>query len=250
MARGQRGSVGPDSCREPGFGSWHGGIRHHSPPSRSSCSILLPTGCRSPAHAGTCWWHRCGKQGLGTAAAELPATPALPRASRNSPSRWCQAPAGPAARTVPARLHPRGCRDYGLGQGLGLGPAHPSHRDRAGVRWAVALQHPGCPVPPGTRCGADSGSLHLKKPVPPCYLHTLRSASPPAAAVQYFYLSARFPVCNPHVYGRRAAGGHRRGGTSAAHSLSHWVPAAPRGAEVLETPGIAPKRTFPAPLRS
>lgn len=90
---------------------------------------------------------------------------------------------------------------------------------------------PGAPQHPfGTRCSASPVSLHLKKPVPPCYLHTLRSASPPAAAVQYFYLSARFPVCNPHAYGCQAAGGRRPGGhwpgghgPPAAHPTRSWL---------------------------
>lgn len=158
---------------------------------------------------------------------------------------------------MPARLHPRGCRDYGLGLGLGLGPAHPLHRDRDGVRWAVGLQAlaggmvPGAPRHPRARgAGATSGSLHLKKRVPPRYLHTLHSASPPAALVEYFYLSTRFPVCNPHGLQVPSSRGPSARGTLAASGSSHWVPAAPRGAEVLETPGIVPKRPFPAPLCS
>lgn len=115
----------------------------------------------------------------------LPAAPP-PHANCDSPSRRCQAPAGTAARAVPARLHPRdaGIRD---------GDTHPSHRDRDGTCQALAGTVPAGRQPPPARGAVPApASLHLKNPVPPRYLHTLRARFPSGGRRTYSIF-----ICQP-----------------------------------------------------
>lgn len=233
----------------------HAGIRFLArcdpAPLRSGCSLLLPTG--AGAHPGTHWGHRRGKQGVspagkrgGRAACQPPLSlPAVPGSGRPRG----ESGASPAA---PQRLQGLWIRvGIRAGAGSSVSPGQGWGALGGGFASPGVGMVPGAPRHPLAHgAGASSGSLHLKKRVPPRYLHTLRSASPPAALVEYFYLSTRFPVCNPHGLQVPSGRGPSARGTLAASGSSRWVPATPRGAKVLETPGIVPKRPFPAPLCS
>lgn len=91
------------------------------------------------------------------------------------------------------------------------------------------------PAAPGMWSGASPGSLHLKKPVPPQNLHSLR----------------RFPSrCPPGFLFAILTGTTERG--RSVRGSSRWVSAPPQGAEAGTTScgSTVPKRLFLSPLHS